>query len=380
MYGMKFGLYLLRKQTNPITVVMISKLLYVLVGVLGITIGNFTLTRTTEPKPAQDLRQLSTHLSVINFGPPTNLDFGGDKVPLERPEVMKRLEKELGKNVKYHHSTLLTLKRTNRYRKTFVEILEKKGIPSDFFYMAVAESNLANATSPVGAQGFWQFMKPTARYYGLEVTSTVDERFHPEKATFAAAKYLKDSYDQFGDWALVAAAYNMGGPRLKRKMKKQPGKDYYGLSLNKETGNYMYRILGYKCVLEQPMRYGLDYTEGELYTPIRYKVVRVTENIADLRTFAEENGSTYKMLKTLNPWLISNHLNAKEGKTYYVKFPLSQELNANELWVETITEPEGYVEEPTVNSDTQPESEPNTEPEDEPKTGGENPNPGSERA
>ena len=348
---------------------------------MGVAIGNLSLSTTPEPEPNQELRQLSNHLSVINFGPPTNLRFGGDIVPLDRPEVKKRLEKELGKNVKYHHSTLLTLKRANRYKKTFIDILEKKGIPSDFFYMAVAESNLANATSPVGAQGFWQFMRPTAKAYGLEVSETVDERFHPEKATFAAAKYLKDSYKQFGDWALVAAAYNMGGPRLRRKMKKQPGKDYYGLSLNKETGNYMYRILGYKCVLEQPMRYGLNFTEDQLYTPIRYKVVSVNENIADLRTFAEENGSTYELLKTMNPWLITNRLEVKKGKTYYIRFPFTQELNANELIVEkTKIETESSTDEPMVNSDTQPESEPNTESEDEPNTGGENPNPGSQRA
>ncbi|MEZ4849868.1 MAG: lytic transglycosylase domain-containing protein [Bacteroidia bacterium] len=269
---MKFGFYLLRKTDDPqLTLNMISKLLYLLIGFAGIAIGNLSFNQSSEPQPAQDLKQLSQHLSVINFGPPANLEFGGQKVPLDRPEVKKRLERELSKNVKYHHSTLLTLKRMNRYRETFVNILEKKGVPADFFYMAVAESNLANATSPVGAQGFWQFMKPTARAYGLEVSTTVDERFHPEKATFAAARYLKDYYEQFGDWSLVAAAYNMGGPRLKRKMKVQPGKDYYGLDLNSETDNYMYRILGYKCILEQPMRYGLNFTEDELYNPIRYK-------------------------------------------------------------------------------------------------------------
>ncbi|MCB0838844.1 MAG: lytic transglycosylase domain-containing protein [Bacteroidetes bacterium] len=360
---------------------MISKLLYLLIGFAGIAIGNLSFNQSSEPQPAQDLKQLSQHLSVINFGPPANLEFGGQKVPLDRPEVKKRLERELSKNVKYHHSTLLTLKRMNRYRETFVNILEKKGVPADFFYMAVAESNLANATSPVGAQGFWQFMKPTARAYGLEVSTTVDERFHPEKATFAAARYLKDYYEQFGDWSLVAAAYNMGGPRLKRKMKVQPGKDYYGLDLNSETDNYMYRILGYKCILEQPMRYGLNFTEDELYNPIRYKVVSVNENISDLRTFAMENGSTYELMKLMNPWLIADHLAVKEGKTYYIRFPFTEELNASELLVKTIRESESLVEEePTADSDAQLESEPNTESEDEPNTGGENPNSGGQRA
>ena len=97
----------------------------------------------------------------------------------------------------------------------------EEGVPDDFKYLALVESGLTNAVSPAGARGFWQFMTPTAKSYGLQVNSEVDERYHLEKATRAACAYLKNSFENYGDWALVAASYNMGVGGVNKQLKKQ---------------------------------------------------------------------------------------------------------------------------------------------------------------
>lgn len=350
---------------------MLSKLLYLLIPFIGIAFGGLYQQPSHEPVSNQNLKHISNHLSVINFDAPLSLDFSGESVPLEVPAVKKKLDREIRKYVKYYAGSALTLKRANRYKETFLSILRSQGVPEDFFYLSVAESNLANVTSPVGAQGFWQFMPQTAREYGLEVSATVDERLHPERATYAACRYLLSSYRQFGNWSLVAASYNMGAPGLQRTIERQCNQNYFDLKLNRETGQYLYRILGYKCIIEQPERYGFNLDDRDLYYPLGYKVVRVSENIRDLRTFAQENGTTWQALRMMNPWLISDHLNVQEGKTYEIRIPRS-EVFAHELMVETIAEPDSSVdmndEEDLIGiSDTQQMSEQITEPENESK-------------
>ena len=249
---------------------------------------------------------------------------------------------------------LLTFKRVNRYRDQFFNILEEQGIPRDFFYLAIAESHLSNAVSPVGAKGFWQFVESTGRQYGLEISLTVDERFHPEKAAYAASRYLYDNYSQFKSWILVAAAYNMGPSGLSRAMKAQDKVSYFELDLNKETSNYLYRILALKYILEQPERYGFNIHNDQLYQPLSYRKVRVTENIPDLVTFAKSNGSSYKEMKIMNPWLISNHLEVLPGKTYEIRFPVKSGFKAFELAVSGESY-ENYIASDSTKSENQVE-------------------------
>ena len=119
-------------------------------------------------------------------------------------------------------------------------------------YLAVAESGLDNAVSPAGAKGVWQFMSPTGKSYGLEINGEVDERYHLEKATRAAAKYLKDYYKEFGDWRWVAAAYNMGGPNVRKWRDRQNADNVFELDINKETMAYVFRIVALKTIMEDP--------------------------------------------------------------------------------------------------------------------------------
>ena len=249
-------------------------------------------------------------------------DFANEKLPMDNFDVRERLDRELLVNTYLHATTLLHIKNTYKYFPLIEKILSTNGLPDDFKYLAVAESSLRNAVSPAGARGIWQFMKNTGEYYGLEINEEVDERYHIEKATEAACKYLSDYKKQFGNWTLAAAAYNMGGPRLKKEMQLQRANNYYDLNLNDETSRYVFRVVAIKEVLQNPDAFGFYLEPNEGYPPLsNYKTVEVKEAIENLGDFALQHGTTYRMLKVYNPWLISSKLSNKTRKTYEIKIP-----------------------------------------------------------
>ena len=128
---------------------------------------------------------------------PEKLDFASENVPLENFDVRESLDREMLIVTNFHSQELLYLKKTNRYFSIIVPILKKNDIPEDFKYLALAESGfLEKIVSPSGAIGIWQFMKDAAIQYGLEVNEEVDERYHIEKSTEAACKYLQHSYEK----------------------------------------------------------------------------------------------------------------------------------------------------------------------------------------
>ena len=251
-----------------------------------------------------------------------SFDFAGEMLPMDNFDVRQRLDKELISNSYRHSNTMLYLKSMYQYFPEIERILKKNGLPEDFKYLAVAESGLANEVSPAGARGFWQFMAPTAKHYGLEISAQVDERYHLEKATEAACKYLKDYYQQFGSWTLAAAAYNMGGPSLKKSIAEQKGSSYYDLNLNAETNRYIFRIVALKEIMSHPEKYGFYLDTSEGYPPLdAYREITIDQGIPDLGQFSLDNGTTYRMLKVYNPWLISASLSNPSGKTYIIRLP-----------------------------------------------------------
>ena len=165
-------------------------------------------------------------------------------------------------------------------------------------------------------------MAPTGRAYGLEINDEVDERFHLEKATRAAAAYLKDYYEDFGDWNKVAAAYNMGGPNLKKWLDRQRAEELYDLDINAETMQYLFRIVALKAIMEHPEDFGYRVPAGELYPVLdNYRTVTVDTSIANLGDFAREQGTTYRMLKLYNPWLVTGSLTVSRGNSYELRIP-----------------------------------------------------------
>ncbi|TCO07192.1 lytic transglycosylase domain-containing protein [Natronoflexus pectinivorans] len=253
---------------------------------------------------------------------PDSLNFAGERVPLERTYVRESYDREMLVNTYWQSQTLLLIKRANRYFPVIEPILEAEGVPDDFKYLALIESGfLERAVSPAGAVGVWQFLAGTARDYGLEVNREVDERYHLEKSTVAAARYLKDSYERFGSWTLAAAAYNAGNRGITRQMTRQKADCYYDLLLVEETARYVFRILAIKEILSKPHEFGFHLGEDDLYYPIETYDFEVNGAIADFADFAIEHNTTYKELKDLNPWLRETFLTNSSGRKYTLKLP-----------------------------------------------------------
>lgn len=302
------------------------------IGCLIILFGYITYnevsTRTTEHAisdegvyevPYEESDQ--QRLPAVSFDVPTEMTFAGETVPLTIPDVHERLDKELQINCYLHSNTIFLIKRANRWLPQMQEILEKHGIPQDFKYLPLIESNLLNVVSPRDAVGYWQILKTSGKELNLEITDEVDERYDPLKATEAACKYLKKAYQKFGSWTMVAASYNRGMGGMERALEDQQEKSYYDLYLNDETSRYVFRILAIKEIAEHPLRYGFKIDPSHLYQEEPLKYIEVTESIKDLVSFAKAQGTNYKLLKRHNPWLREDRLTVKRGEHYRIALP-----------------------------------------------------------
>ena len=252
---------------------------------------------------------------------PAKTDFCGEQTPLDIVDVRERFDRELLINANMHSSTLLIIKRANRAFPIIEPILKKYDIPDDFKYLAVIESALLNATSPAGAKGVWQFMPETAREKGLEVSETVDERYHLEKSTEAACKYLLNAKAKFGSWTLAAASYNGGMQGISKQTEFQKVDNYYDLLLVEETSRYVFRILALKEIMKAPQDFGFDIQSTDLYNPIDIKKIEIDSTINDLAVFAKNQNINYKTLKFHNPWLRDKKLSNPTRKKYVIDLP-----------------------------------------------------------
>lgn len=252
---------------------------------------------------------------------PSEVYLFGEKVPLENFEVYERLDRELVVNTYWHSSTILALKRAARWFPIIEPILKQNDVPVDFKYLAVAESNLENVVSPAGATGFWQFIKSAATEYGLEVNDEVDERYHVEKSTEAACKFLKDAYSRFGSWTMAAAAYNAGMNGISKWSSIQKTNNYYNLTLGIETSRYIARVAAIKIIMENPKKYGYYLNENDFYEPLKFTEVTLDSSVTDFADYAASLGINYKTLKLFNPWLRDSSLKNKNGKAYTIKIP-----------------------------------------------------------
>ena len=261
------------------------------------------------------------HAPVISPAVPVDAVLFGEPVPMHNLGVREALDRELVVNTYRHSSTILYLKRSARWFPVIEPILEEEGIPSDFKYLAVIESGLSQVVSPAGAAGFWQFMKKTGPEYGLEVSTSVDERYDVEKATRAACAYLKEAHERFGSWVLAAASYNMGQAGVASALEAQLVDTYWDLHLNAETARYVYRLLALREVMEHPESYGFHLGKADVYAPLEWKEISVDGHVPDLASFAIEHGTNLREIKALNPWLRDHELVGAEGKTYTLRIP-----------------------------------------------------------
>ncbi len=253
---------------------------------------------------------------------PVKLDFAGENVPLNDVEVRERLDREIVVNTFRHSSTLILMKKANQWLPTLKKILKEQNIPEDFIYLSMAESDLSHVTSPSNASGFWQFLKPTATQYGLIVNDEVDERFDIEKSTYAACKYLRDSYDKLGSWTLAAAGYNMGMAGAGRQAETQGSNNYYDLYLNTETSRYVFRILALKLIHQNPGHFDYQIESSDLYEPYKYKEIEVSGAVNSWIDFARQNNVSYKELRRHNTWIRSTSMKNIAKNTFKVKIPV----------------------------------------------------------
>lgn len=254
---------------------------------------------------------------------PEKISFAGENVPLERWDVREKLDKEFLLNYYSPGAILYLIKLANKNFPIISARLKANGVPDDFKYLCIAESNMQSwAVSKSGAVGYWQFMNGTAPGYGLEVSSQVDQRQDLEKSTDAACKYLKQAFAKFGNWTAAAASYNCGMGGYNSQATFQRTTDYYNLNLPEETNRYIFRILTFKYLLENAKKLGFNVEEDKKYPPVPTRTVTIRSSIPDLSQFAINNGTTYKMLRVLNPWITGRSLKVSGGKTYSIKLPV----------------------------------------------------------
>lgn len=252
---------------------------------------------------------------------PQEMSFAGEAVPLDRWEIKEQLDRELTYNYFQPQNIIYIIKLAERFFPQIEPVLKAHNVPDDFKYLCVAESNLQNLISKVGATGFWQFMAGTAPGYNLEVSANVDERYHVVKSTEAACKYLKQAYNKFGNWTAAAASYNCGMGGYNQRATRQGSNNYYELVLPEETNRYLFRILTFKHLLSNAGELGYDIDDSYRYTALKTRAVTISQSIPDLVTFARNNGTTFKVLKTLNPWLRGYSLPVKAGTSRELLLP-----------------------------------------------------------
>jgi len=268
------------------------------------------------------IRQVvDTLYNIKAFKLPDEVTFAGENMPLNNFDTRESLEREILISAYRHSSTILIIKRANRYLPMIEKILKKNNIPDDFKYLVAAESEYSNMVSPAGATGFWQIMPETGREDGMEINTVVDERYSIEKATQFACDYFLKSYEKFNSWTLAAASYDGGRAAIAEQIEIQHQHNYYDLLLSEETARYIFRVVAYKLIITDPENYGFRIGQSDLYPELKYSEVKVDSTVTDFSAFAEKFGTNYKMLKFLNPWLRKPYLTPKPNKEYLIKIP-----------------------------------------------------------
>jgi len=293
--------------------------LFIITGIMAVLVATTGYSDGLNHEPMKP--GIGDSYSVYGVEIPNQISFAGEPVPLDLFDVKESLDRELLSNTYFHSQTIRLIKLANRYFPQIESVLRKNLVPDDFKYLAVAESGLTQAVSPVKAVGFWQLMSGTARDYGLEVSKEVDERYHIGKSTEVACQYLIESYQKYGNWTMTAASYNAGRRGVDRQIERQKKENYYDLLLNEETARYLYRVVAFKLIFEDPAAYGFNLSEKDLYQEIPVYTIEIDSAVANFADFAQVHGTNYKILKRLNPWLRDNNMTNPGRRTYQITLP-----------------------------------------------------------
>ena len=305
---------------------LLKPALYAVAGILVSAAAIVMMTAAVSSRKTDEQKPVVMAFSAVP-DVPQQISIAGEEYDLTRYDMRERFDRELTSFCYSHNLTLQIIKRANRYFPIVEPILKQEGVPADFLYLMAIESSLNQlALSPVKAASFWQLMPATAREYGLEVNDSIDERYHIEKATRAACRYMKKAYSKYGNWMAVAASYNGGQGRITRELARQKADDVFSLWLTEETTRYPFRMMALKTIMEAPYRYGFVVKSAQLYKPIRTTSVTIKTTIPDLVAFAAKHGISYREPKDFNPWLRGRSLPNKSGRTYELKIPVREDM------------------------------------------------------
>lgn len=251
----------------------------------------------------RDIGELKEELYPFTLkGLPEYMSLCGKKIPIFRPDIRERFEREFFLLLDRRGLLSIIIKRYFKYLDMINTEIERVSLPSDLIYLVVTESYLnPRAISGSNAAGMWQFIKETGRAEGLMIDEYVDERYDMMKATRAALNHLKALHKQFNDWLIAMAAYNAGSGRLRSAIENQKTKDFFELYLPEETERYVFRVMAIKEIITERGRYGLDIPEVELYRPLRlYEVAIETDKEIDSYILAEAMELPYKAYRDCN--------------------------------------------------------------------------------
>ena len=304
----------------------------IILSISAIIMGIFIMAKTAPKNDEAQYRDLVKQYYQNFAAPiPEKVTFCGQEVPIDNVFVREALDRELISIMYNHSTTFLILKRAERYFPEIEKVLKSQNIPDDIKYLAVAESGLANVISPARAEGFWQFVLPTAKEYGLDTLVGWDERYDLEKSTIAACQYLKNKKAIFNDWPLACAAYNSGETGVKNRMKDQGCDNYWDLYTNTETSRYVYRIIAYKLIMENPQQYVYYFRKKDTYLAIPTQELIIDSSINDLYAFAKHVNVPYKYLRNLNPAIRGSKIVNKNNKKLKLFIPSSNSLSWENL-------------------------------------------------
>lgn len=307
---------------------MLKKHQYFLVGLLvgGAIIysaqrifSRDSVDQKAPPVVIEETQEKENNYAIKGYPLPTAMTFAGEIVPLDRMDVRERLDREVQVNAFWHSNAIILIKRAQRWLPLLDSILVANDVPTDFKYLAVAESGLDQVVSPAKAVGFWQIMKGTAGDFGLIVNKQVDQRYDPIRSTEAAVKYLKQAYEKFDNWTLVAASYNLGMTGTAKILANQRAVSYYDMVMSEEPTRYVFRILALKNMLENPEAFGFEVNEK--YLPETLETITIDVTVDNWNDFAEKHGTNYYQLKRLNPWIRTYDMRVKQGQKFEVKIP-----------------------------------------------------------
>lgn len=301
-------------------------------------------------EPAGDLAAMEKRLArleaelarrpkdVSAYGLPDTVEFCGKRVDLTDLDVRERMERELYVILGDRAQVVLWLKRARRVFPVVDRVTKAQGTCADLKYLAVVESGLRpGVTSRAAAHGWWQFLGPTAKDYGLSVDAGWDQRADLKASTEASVKYLVDLHERFGDWALAMAAYNTGLGRMQRSMDAQGQTDFWALDLFTEAERYVPRIIAVKTVFEDLQGYGfqMDVEDGWAPEPAGHVKLSVPSGVTvRVLDAARGSGITYRTLRRLNPMLAGDHF--ATGREMRVRVPKGQEQALRDWMTEAV--------------------------------------------